>query len=265
MRCCPCCTPGTDRPLAPPWPSSTIEQKRASETDEVRHLLRAPAAQAVGPRGGVAHRPGGARAGRARRPARLRLRLGGRAPLPRGIFPLLGAGGVPRGLRGADQDHPRRPRHPPGDPQLQPPGAHRREAWRRSTSSPTAGSISASARARRGWSCGGFDIPAKEKRAMALEAAEQIANMMVMDPYPGFEGKGFSLPVPQRGAQAGAEAASADVDGLHQPRHHQGRGLATASARWPSPSSIRRRRATGPTIYYGIIKSRGVRAARPRA
>ncbi|MGB5949149.1 MAG: LLM class flavin-dependent oxidoreductase [Parvibaculum sp.] len=41
---------------------------------------------------------------------------------------------------------------------------------------------------------GGFDIPAREKRAMALEAAEQIANMMVLDPYPGFEGKYFSMP-----------------------------------------------------------------------
>ncbi|HLJ62692.1 MAG TPA: LLM class flavin-dependent oxidoreductase [Stellaceae bacterium] len=41
---------------------------------------------------------------------------------------------------------------------------------------------------------GGFDIPAKEKRAMALEAAEQIANMMVLDPYPGFSGKYFSMP-----------------------------------------------------------------------
>lgn len=40
----------------------------------------------------------------------------------------------------------------------------------------------------------GFDIPAKEKRALALEAAEQIANMMVMTPYPGFEGQGFSMP-----------------------------------------------------------------------
>jgi alkanesulfonate monooxygenase SsuD/methylene tetrahydromethanopterin reductase-like flavin-dependent oxidoreductase (luciferase family) len=40
----------------------------------------------------------------------------------------------------------------------------------------------------------GFDIPAKEKRAMSLEAAEQIANMMVMTPYPGFEGKSFSMP-----------------------------------------------------------------------
>ncbi|MFI4964811.1 MAG: LLM class flavin-dependent oxidoreductase [Caulobacterales bacterium] len=41
---------------------------------------------------------------------------------------------------------------------------------------------------------GGFGIPAKEKRALALEAAEQIANMLVMDPYPGFQGRGFSFP-----------------------------------------------------------------------
>ena len=41
---------------------------------------------------------------------------------------------------------------------------------------------------------GGFGIPAKEKRAMALEAAEQIANMMVLEPYPGFEGQSFSMP-----------------------------------------------------------------------
>jgi alkanesulfonate monooxygenase SsuD/methylene tetrahydromethanopterin reductase-like flavin-dependent oxidoreductase (luciferase family) len=41
---------------------------------------------------------------------------------------------------------------------------------------------------------GGFRIAAKEKRAMALEAAEQIANMMVLEPYPGFEGKYFAMP-----------------------------------------------------------------------
>lgn len=40
----------------------------------------------------------------------------------------------------------------------------------------------------------GFGIPAKEKRAMSLEAAEQIANMMILDPYPGFEGQYFSMP-----------------------------------------------------------------------
>jgi len=41
---------------------------------------------------------------------------------------------------------------------------------------------------------GGFAIPAKEKRAMAIEAAEQIANMMVLEPYPGFSGKYFTMP-----------------------------------------------------------------------
>ena len=41
---------------------------------------------------------------------------------------------------------------------------------------------------------GAFGIPAKEKRAMCLEAAEQVANMMALSPYPGFEGKYFSMP-----------------------------------------------------------------------
>jgi len=40
----------------------------------------------------------------------------------------------------------------------------------------------------------GFGIPAREKRAWSLEAAEQIANMMAMTPYPGFEGDSFSMP-----------------------------------------------------------------------
>jgi len=41
---------------------------------------------------------------------------------------------------------------------------------------------------------GGFGIPAKQKRAMSLEAGEQIANMMAMTPYPGYEGESFSMP-----------------------------------------------------------------------
>jgi alkanesulfonate monooxygenase SsuD/methylene tetrahydromethanopterin reductase-like flavin-dependent oxidoreductase (luciferase family) len=40
----------------------------------------------------------------------------------------------------------------------------------------------------------GYGIPAKDKRALSLESAEQIANMMVMDPYPGFDGASFSMP-----------------------------------------------------------------------
>ena len=41
---------------------------------------------------------------------------------------------------------------------------------------------------------GGFQIPAKDKRAMSLEAGEQVANMLAMTPYPGYEGEFFSMP-----------------------------------------------------------------------
>lgn len=40
----------------------------------------------------------------------------------------------------------------------------------------------------------GFGIPVDAKRSMWREATEQVANMMVMDPYPGYEGEYFSMP-----------------------------------------------------------------------
>jgi alkanesulfonate monooxygenase SsuD/methylene tetrahydromethanopterin reductase-like flavin-dependent oxidoreductase (luciferase family) len=40
----------------------------------------------------------------------------------------------------------------------------------------------------------GFGIARKEKQAMWREATEQAANMLVMDPYPGYQGKYFSMP-----------------------------------------------------------------------
>ncbi len=70
--------------------------------------------------------PGRARPGRAGRPARHRVRVGGRAPLPRGVLALVGARGVPRRCQPAHQEHPPRPRHHPDRARLQPPGPHRR-------------------------------------------------------------------------------------------------------------------------------------------
>src|SRR5262247_3368888 len=40
----------------------------------------------------------------------------------------------------------------------------------------------------------GFGIEPAERRAMWRETVEQVANMMAMDPYPGFQGKYFSMP-----------------------------------------------------------------------
>ncbi len=40
----------------------------------------------------------------------------------------------------------------------------------------------------------GYGVPVADKRAMWLESIEQIANMLAMDPYPGFQGKYFNMP-----------------------------------------------------------------------
>jgi alkanesulfonate monooxygenase SsuD/methylene tetrahydromethanopterin reductase-like flavin-dependent oxidoreductase (luciferase family) len=40
----------------------------------------------------------------------------------------------------------------------------------------------------------GFGIDPAERRAMWRETVEQVANMLAMDPYPGFQGKYFSMP-----------------------------------------------------------------------
>jgi len=41
---------------------------------------------------------------------------------------------------------------------------------------------------------GGFKVPVDQKRDQWRETVEQIANMMAMSPYPGYEGKYFSMP-----------------------------------------------------------------------
>ncbi|MEN8183953.1 MAG: LLM class flavin-dependent oxidoreductase [Myxococcota bacterium] len=40
----------------------------------------------------------------------------------------------------------------------------------------------------------GYGVNVERKREMWQETVEQVANMMAMDPYPGFEGKYFSMP-----------------------------------------------------------------------
>jgi len=40
----------------------------------------------------------------------------------------------------------------------------------------------------------GFGIDPEQRRAMWTEAVEQVANMLVMDPYPGYTGTYFSMP-----------------------------------------------------------------------
>ena len=81
---------------------------------------------------------------------------------------------------------------------LMPPATTIRRASRsaspRSTSFRTAASSWAPANPPRAPSSKASASTRRERRAMWREAVEQVANMMAMDPYPGFQGKYFSMP-----------------------------------------------------------------------
>jgi alkanesulfonate monooxygenase SsuD/methylene tetrahydromethanopterin reductase-like flavin-dependent oxidoreductase (luciferase family) len=101
---------------------------------------------------------------------------------------------------------------------------------------------------------GGFAIPAKEKRAMAIEAAEQIANMMVLEPYPGFSGKYFTmpcrnvLPKPIQHPHPPMWMACTNRDTI---KVAASLGLGALAFSFVNPEEAR----VWSEIYYGIIKS----------
>ena len=101
---------------------------------------------------------------------------------------------------------------------------------------------------------GGFGIKAKEKRAMALEAAEQIANMMVMTPYPGFAGRSFSmpcrnvLPKPRQQPHPPMWMACTNRETI---RIAAARGVGALAFSFVDPEEAR----AWADIYYGIIAS----------
>ena len=101
---------------------------------------------------------------------------------------------------------------------------------------------------------GGFQIPAREKRALALEAAEQIANMMVMEPYPGYEGRAFSMPCrnvvpkPVQKPHPPIWMACTNRDTI---KIAASLGVGALAFSFLDPDEAR----TWSEIYYGIIKS----------
>ena len=101
---------------------------------------------------------------------------------------------------------------------------------------------------------GGFRISAKEKRAMAIEAAEQIANMMVMTPYPGFEGRSFKmpcrnvLPKPKQAPHPPMWMACTNRDTI---KVAASLGVGALAFSFLDPAEAR----TWSSIYYDIIRS----------
>jgi alkanesulfonate monooxygenase SsuD/methylene tetrahydromethanopterin reductase-like flavin-dependent oxidoreductase (luciferase family) len=101
---------------------------------------------------------------------------------------------------------------------------------------------------------GAFHIPAREKRAMAIEAAEQIANMMTMDPYPGYEGKTWSFPCrnvvpkPVQSPHPPMWMACTNRDTI---KVAASLGVGALSFSFIDPDEAKR----WADIYYGVIKS----------
>lgn len=101
---------------------------------------------------------------------------------------------------------------------------------------------------------GGFGIQAKTKRARALEAAEQICNMMVLTPYPGYEGEGFSfpcrnvLPKPLQNPHPPLWMACTNRDTIKVAAQN---GIGALAFSFLDPEEAR----TWSKIYYDIIKS----------
>ena len=194
------------------WGRATRRDRRRRE---VRCLLRAPAAQAVAAARRVraaAERP---RPDRAGRQAGLRLRLGGGAPLPRGVQPFVGARGVPRRGQPAHQGHPARSRHRAAP--HQPPRPGRRAGEHARPDQPRAGG----AGCRRG---------VERDRAPPLRSAlpgqargvggrHALPHADVLGGGLGVPRRVLRLPPPQRGAQAVPAAAPSAVGGVQPARH----------------------------------------------
>src|SRR6185436_5230832 len=100
----------------------------------------------------------------------------------------------------------------------------------------------------------GYRVPVAEKRNMWRETVEQCLNMMVMDPYPGFEGRYFSMPCrnvmpkPVQKPHPPMWMACTNRDTI---RVAAANGLGALAFSFLDPEEAHK----WAEIYYGIIKS----------
>lgn len=100
----------------------------------------------------------------------------------------------------------------------------------------------------------GFGVNIPDKREDSLEAAEQIANMMVMSPYPGYSGRSFSmpcrnvLPKPVQKPHPPMWMACTNREAVKVAARN---GLGVLAFTFTDPNEA----AQWSNIYYGIIKS----------
>jgi alkanesulfonate monooxygenase SsuD/methylene tetrahydromethanopterin reductase-like flavin-dependent oxidoreductase (luciferase family) len=101
---------------------------------------------------------------------------------------------------------------------------------------------------------GGFAIHPDERHAMWLEATTEATNMLVMDPYPGYQGKYFSMPCrnlvpkPVQKPHPPLWVACSKRETIHQAARH---GIGALTFAFVDPSEAVKWVAE----YYDIIKS----------
>ena len=247
-RCCPpsCCRgPGPGARPATCWPTAVASPCRSGPraagrrcsprtttwstrcrpgrtqrgtNREVRHLLRAPAPAPVGPRQRAPAAQGRARAGRARGPARHRLRVGGRAPLPRGVLALVRARGVPRRRQPAHLADPARARHRPAPVRLQPHGSGRRAHRHARPRVRRAGRLRHGRGLVRGRAGRVPDRPGAEARPVGRGARRRHPHVRRVA-VRGLRRRALRDAGARRRAQAAAEAPPAAVGGVQPPGH----------------------------------------------
>ena len=181
--------------------------------------------------------PTHARAGRARRRARLPQLLDGGAPLPRGVLALLRAGRALRRRRRAHAPDPHRPRRAPAAVSVQPPDPRRRGRRR---DRPDLGrpprvrhrALVDAHRARGLRHRPGADAPAVGRGARDDRRRLDAGRLRVARPA-------LRLPAASRDSEAAPAAPPAAVGGLDQPGEPRDRRAAAASACSPSRSASR--------------------------
>jgi len=101
---------------------------------------------------------------------------------------------------------------------------------------------------------GGFAIPPDARHAMWLEATTEAANMLVMDPYPGYQGEYFSMPCrnlvpkPVQKPHPPLWVACSKRETIHQAARH---GIGALTFAFVDPNEAVQWIAE----YYAIIKS----------
>ena len=205
-----------------------------------------------------------ARPGRAGRPPRHRLRLGGRAPLPRGVLPLVGVRGVPRRGQPAHGAHPARAS---GSSQIPPGYQHPARVAEKVAMLDLVSDGPRRVRHRRdlarGPSSAASASTARPSASSGRRRSTSITRMFVEEPFAGYDGRFVPMPprnVVPKPSQKPHPPLWVACSRRETIRLAAEKGIGALTFSFVEPEEAKE----WVDEYYAIIASRGVRAGRLR-